>query len=353
MIVIAGGGLAAQRCAERLRRKGYDGAITMVCDEPHAPYDRPPLSKEYLAGKMTAPPRLRPDGWHADNEVELLLDLRAKALRHETNELVLAGGRTLRYDQLLVATGALPRTLPGLDHHENVHVLRTLADAERLRDTLAPGCRLAVIGAGFIGQEVASTARKLGADVTLFETMTAPLAHIVGEQIGDWFSRLHREHGVRTRMNTSFDPRWCAEYDQVVIGIGVTPATDWLLGTPIGPNGRVAIKADHAGRTRIPNVFAAGDCAGSQHWEAAVQQGGAAALAMLGEDPPPAPPSSFWSDLYGIRINWLGDARGAESVEIDGEGNDFAVRWKRNGRVTAGLLVGRPQELAQLRKELQ
>jgi NADPH-dependent 2,4-dienoyl-CoA reductase/sulfur reductase-like enzyme len=350
MIVIAGGGLAAQRCCERLRRKGYEGAITMVCDEPHAPYDRPPLSKEYLAGHMTAPPRLRPDGWHADQDVDLVLDMPATALHHRENELELGDGRRLRYDQLLIATGAVPRTLDGVDGH----VLRTLDDAARLRDSLAPGTRLAVVGAGFIGQEVASTASRLGANVTLFEAMRAPLAHIVGERIGDWFSRLHREHGVAVRTDATFDPARAREFDEVVIGIGVVPAIGWLRGTPIGPNGTAAIRADHAGRTCIPNVFAAGDCAGSQHWEAAVQQGGGAALAILGVDPPAPPPSSFWSDLYGIRINWLGDARGADSIEIDGDpgARDFSVTYRSDGRMVAGLLVGRPHELPRLRKEL-
>jgi NADPH-dependent 2,4-dienoyl-CoA reductase/sulfur reductase-like enzyme len=350
MIVIAGGGLAAQRCCERLRRRGYDGAITMVCDEPHAPYDRPPLSKEYLSGKMTAPPRLRPDGWHADNGVDLVLDMPAKTLHADTSELELADGTRLAYRQLLVATGAVPRTLPDVE----AHVLRTLADAQALRDSLGPGTRLAVIGAGFIGQEVASTARKLGAEVTLFEAMTAPLGHVVGERVGDWFTRLHRHHGVDVRTDTAFDPARARDFDELVVGVGVQPATEWLRGTPIGPNGSVAIRADHAGRTCIPNVFAAGDCAGTQHWEAAVQQGGAAALAMLGESPPLLPPSSFWSDLYGIRINWLGDARSADSVAIDGdpEANDFSVTYRRGGRAVAGLLVGRPQALPQLRKEL-
>jgi NADPH-dependent 2,4-dienoyl-CoA reductase/sulfur reductase-like enzyme len=350
VIVIAGGGLAAQRCCERLRRKGYDGRIVMVCDEPHAPYDRPPLSKEYLAGHMTAPPRLRPDGWHSDHAIELVLDMPAKALHPEANELELGDGRRLRYDQLLVATGALPRTLPGVDGH----VLRTLDDAERLRESLGPGTRLAVVGAGFIGQEVASTATKLGAHVTLFEAMAAPLAHVVGEEIGDWFTRLHRRHGVEVRTGTTFDPARAREFDAIVVGIGVAPATEWLRGTPIGPNGTAAIRTDHAGRTCIPNVFAAGDCAGSQHWEAAVQQGGGAALAMLGLDPPPPPPSSFWSDLYETRVNWLGDARGADSVEIDGEpeDSDFSVTYRRGGRAVAGLLVGRPHELPRLRKEL-
>jgi NADPH-dependent 2,4-dienoyl-CoA reductase/sulfur reductase-like enzyme len=350
MIVIAGGGLAAQRCCERLRRRGYDGAITMVCDEPLAPYDRPPLSKEYLSGTMTAPPRLRPDGWHADNDVELVLDMPAKALHADASELELADGTRLHYRQLLIATGAVPRTLPGIEGH----VLRTLADAEALRDSLGPGTRLAVIGAGFIGQEVASTASRLGAEVTLFEAMRAPLAHIVGDAVGDWFTRLHCSHGVDVRAGTAFDPSRAGEFEELVIGVGVTPATEWLRGTAIGPNGTFAIRADHAGRTCIPNVFAAGDCAGTQHWEAAVQQGGAAALAMLGESPPAPPPSSFWSDLYGIRVNWLGDARGAGSVDVDGdlEANDFSVIYRRDGRAVAGLLVGRPQALPQLRKEL-
>jgi NADPH-dependent 2,4-dienoyl-CoA reductase/sulfur reductase-like enzyme len=350
MIVIAGGGLAAQRCCERLRRKGYAGRITMVCDEPHAPYDRPPLSKEYLAGHMTAPPRLRPDGWHADHAVDLVLDMPAAALHHRDNELELADGARLRYDKLLVATGAAPRTLPGVE----AHVLRTLDDAARLRDALGPGTSLAVVGAGFIGQEVASTATKLGAQVTLFEAMAAPLAHVVGERVGDWFTRLHRAHGVDVRTDTAFDAARAREFDQVVAGIGVVPATAWLRGTPIGPNGTAAVRADQLGRTCIPNVFAAGDCAGSQHWEAAVQQAGAAALAMLGDEPPAPAPSSFWSDLFGIRINWLGDARGADSIEIDGEpeSNDFSVTYRRGDKAVAGLLVGRPQQLPQLRKEL-
>jgi 3-phenylpropionate/trans-cinnamate dioxygenase ferredoxin reductase subunit len=365
VIVIAGGGLAAQRCCERLRRKGYDGPIAMVCDERHAPYDRPPLSKEYLAGKMTATPRLRPDGWHADNGVELVLGTPARALHPRTNELELGDGRRLRYRQLLIATGAAPRMLPALDGRENVHVLRTVADAERLRESLQAGTRLAVVGAGFIGQEVASTARKLGAEVTLIEALPAPLAHIVGEEVGHWFTRFHRRHGVDVRTWAGFESLdgdrirltdgGVVAADQIVVAVGVAPATDWLRGTPIGPNGQVAIDADHAGRTRIPNVFAAGDCTGGQHWEAAVHQGTGAALAMLGEDPPALTPSSFWSDLYETRINWLGDARGADSVEIDGEPEacDFRVTYRRSGVPVAGLLVGRPQALPELRKDLR
>jgi NADPH-dependent 2,4-dienoyl-CoA reductase/sulfur reductase-like enzyme len=337
----------------------------MVCDEPHAPYDRPPLSKEYLAGTITATPGLRPDGWHADNDVELVLGTPARALHPDSSELELGDGRRLRYRQLLIATGAAPRMLPALAGRDNVHVLRTVADAKRLRATLRPGARLAVVGAGFVGQEVASTARKLGAEVALIEALPAPLAHVVGEDLGHWFARLHREHGVDVRTWAGFEALegdrirltdgTAATVDQIVVAVGVAPATEWLRGTPIGPNGRLAIDADHAGRTCIPNVFAAGDCTGGQHWEAAVHQGAGAALAMLGEDPPAPPPSSFWSDLYETRINWLGDARGADSVEIDGDldARDFRVTYRRDGAAVAGLLVGRPEALPQLRKELR
>jgi NADPH-dependent 2,4-dienoyl-CoA reductase/sulfur reductase-like enzyme len=368
MIVIAGGGLAAQRCCERLRRKGYEGRIVMVCEESHAPYDRPPLSKQFLAGTMTDPPRLRPDAWYEDSAVELLLGDGAAALRADAHELELRSGRRLRYERLLIATGAAPRLLPGCEGFDNVHVLRTLADAERLRGGLRPGASLVVIGAGFIGQEVASTARSVGADVTLVEALPAPLANVVGVPIGEWFTRLHRAHGVEVRAAAPFESLagngratrvelatgGAVECDEVVVGIGVTPATAWLAGTAIGPNGTTAIRADHAGRTSIPDVYAAGDCAGSQHWEAAVQQGAAAALAMLGDSPPAPPPAGFWSDLYGIRINWLGDARDADSFAIDGDedANDFSVIYRRNGTPIAGLLVGRPRALPELRQLL-
>jgi 3-phenylpropionate/trans-cinnamate dioxygenase ferredoxin reductase subunit len=370
MIVIAGGGLAAQRCAERLRRAGHDGPIAMVCDEPIAPYDRPPLSKAYLAGELTEPPRLRPDAWYADKDVDVLLGEQAAAVRPREHQLELVSGQILDYEQLLIATGAVPRLLPGCEQYENVHVLRTLADADRLRAGLAPGARLAVVGAGFIGQEVASTARKLGAEVVLIEAMPAPLAHIVGEEVGDWFARLHTAEGVDMRTGVAFErisgnrraerihlaDGSAIEADEFVVGIGVSPATGWLAGSPLNAaarNGRgsAPILADHAGRTEVPDVFAAGDCTGGSHWEAAVQQGAAAALAMLGEDPPPLPPSSFWSDLYGTRVNWLGNARGADSVDLDGDpdARDFTAIYRRGGTPVAGLLVGRPRALPELR----
>jgi 3-phenylpropionate/trans-cinnamate dioxygenase ferredoxin reductase subunit len=369
-IVVAGGGLAAQRCCERLRRAGYDGSIRVVCDEPVAPYDRPPLSKQFLAGKMTDPPRLRPDGWYAANRVELLLGRAATCLRPRKRELELTGGGVLRYDRLLIASGATPRVIPGWDRFENVHVLRTLTDAERLRARLAAGARIAVVGAGFIGQEVASTARSLGAEVTLIEAMPAPLAHILGEEIGAWFADLHRTEGVGVRLGAPVaalhgDARArqieigdgsMVGCDEVVVGIGVAPATAWLAGSGLLRGGdRGPVAADPAGRTAAPGIFAAGDCAGGKHWETAGRQGAAAALAMLGEQVPDAPPSSFWSDLYGIRVNWLGDPRGSDGLTVDGDrdARDFSVVYTRASRPVAGLLVGRPQALPGLRELLR
>ena len=162
-VVIAGGGLAAQRCCETLRSRGYEGRITVVCSEPVRPYDRPPLSKELLAGTLPGDQvHFRPAGWYADHEVELLVGRRAERLDASRRRLVLDGGEELAFDQLLVATGSEPRTLPQAHGFDNAHVLRTVADATALATALRPGARLAVVGAGFIGQEVAATARRLG-----------------------------------------------------------------------------------------------------------------------------------------------------------------------------------------------
>lgn len=358
MIVIAGGGLAAQRFTERIRRDGYDGPIRMICDEPVAPYDRPPLSKEFLAGSEPHTPHFKPEDWYADNGIELLLGERAARLHAGSAEVELESGARLPYDSLLIATGAEPRRLPNAP---DAHYLRTLAGAQRLRDALAPGKRLAVVGAGFIGQEVAATARKLGAEVTLIEALQAPLMHILGRDVGQWFTRLHSDEGVDVRLGAAvaeFAPdgvkvggEWIA-CDEVLVGIGVKPATAWLEGSGLDPAG---VHADAAGRTALAGVYAAGDCTvGCEHWEAAVHQAVGAAQAVLGRDPRPAPPAGFWSDLYGLRLNWLGDARGADDFTIDGDpaARDFAVTWRTEGRPVAGLLVNRPRELAQLRRAM-
>jgi 3-phenylpropionate/trans-cinnamate dioxygenase ferredoxin reductase subunit len=193
--LIVGGGLSAQRAAETLRRRGYDAPVRIVCAEPAPPYDRPPLSKKVLAGTAEEESvAYRQSSWYEENQIDLILGARAEALDPARSSITLDSGATLRYAQLLIATGSSPHRLPFLDY-ANVHSLRTLEDARRLRAELVPGVRLAIVGAGFIGQEVAATAHGLGAEVTIVEALGAPLEQILGKQLGGWFAGLHQEEG--------------------------------------------------------------------------------------------------------------------------------------------------------------
>jgi NADPH-dependent 2,4-dienoyl-CoA reductase/sulfur reductase-like enzyme len=376
-VVIVGGGLAAQRCAEALRRRGYEGPVRMVCAEPEPPYDRPPLSKGVLAGTDAAEDlAYRPAWWYEEKRVELLLGTRAAALDPSRRRLLLDSGVALPYEKLLLATGGTARRLPFLEGYENVHYLRTLGDARRLRGALRDGARLAVVGAGFIGQEVAATARRLGAEVTMLEALETPLAPILGTELGGWFAGLHAEEGVRVLTGTLLegarggdrveelalaDGRRLA-CDAVVVGVGTTPATAWLEGSGLGPDG---IRTDAAARTSLPGVFAAGDAsipfeprlgahARTEHWDAAAWQGAAAAKSMLGEYPGTSPLPSFWSDQYGLRIQYVGHARRADAVTLDGDlaGRDFEAVFTRSGVPVAGLAVGRPRAIPALRKRI-
>ncbi|CAA9520750.1 MAG: Ferredoxin reductase [uncultured Solirubrobacteraceae bacterium] len=366
-IVIAGGGLAAQRCCAALRRLGHDGPITLVGDEPLLPYDRPPLSKDWLAGKVDeAALLLRPAGWYAEHDIEVRLRARAARLYAIARRLRLAGGEELRYDRLLIATGARARTLPGTERFENVGVLRSAADATVLRSTLRPGTRLVIVGAGFVGLEAAATARALGVDVTVIDAAATPLQAVVGPQLGAWFAAMHRDEGVDLRCSSGVDGFDAAgdvvravglrdgtriECDAVLVGIGVVPATEWLAGSPLEGSG---VEVGDDGRSAIEDVFAAGDAARGAHWEAASRQGAAAAHSMLGLQAPAAGPASFWSDQYATRIQLLGDPRGATQLQIDGDpqSRDFTALYVRDGLVVAGLLAGRPRALPALRAQL-
>lgn len=377
-VVIAGGGLAAQRCAAALRRHGYEGRVRIVCAEDAAPYDRPPLSKEALSeGRAQVDLELRPAGWYAERDLELLLGERAAALVPAERRVELTSGASLRYERLLVATGAEARSLPGVSRRENAHVLRDHGDAAGLRAALRPGARLVIVGAGFIGLEVAASARALGVEVAVVEAADAPLAPIVGAGLGGWFANLHRAEGVDVRLGAavaSFEgsaDRVDAVVlaggerlicDAVLVAVGTRPATGWLAGSGLRTDG---VPTDAAGRTGVPHVFAAGDTARPfvpalgahvrcEHWEAAGRQGTAAAAAMLGLDPPRAPEPSFWSDQYGVRIHHIGRPDGADGLEVEGDpgARDFAATWTISGRPVAGLLVGRPGALPDLRRRL-
>ncbi len=377
-VLIVGGGLAAQRCAETLRRRGYDGPVRMVCAEPEPPYDRPPLSKELLAGEVGEEDiAYRPAWWYEETGVELLLGARAEALDPAAQLVRLDSGAELRYGQLLIATGGAARRLPFLAGYDNVHALRTLADARALRRELTAGARLAIVGAGFIGQEVAATARRLGVEVTMIEALETPLAPILGEQLGSWFAGLHSDQGVRVLTGAMLegargegrveelvlaggDRLAC---DAVVVGVGTVPAAAWLRGSGLDEAG---VRTDTAGRTTIPAVFAAGDVsvpfdprfgvhARTEHWDAAAWQGAAVAGAMLGEYPGTPPLPSFWSDQYGLRIQYVGHAHHADAVVFDGDpaGRDFEAVFMRAGVPIAGLAVGRPRAIPALRRQIE
>ena len=270
-VVIAGGGLAAQRASETLRRNGYDGAVRVIAREPHAPYDRPPLSKEFLAGELDERAlEFRPQPWYAEHDVELLLGERATGLDAPRREVQLAGGGRVPFEQLLIATGSAPRRLAGTERYENVYELRTRDDARALREALSTRPRLIVIGAGFIGQEVAATAKRLGATVTIIEAAATPLEAILGPQLGEWFADFHRREGIKLVLSARIARFHGARAvhavelehgrrigcDLLVVGIGTEPATSWLRDSGLDQGG---VRVDAAGRTAIPGIFAAGD----------------------------------------------------------------------------------------------
>lgn len=372
-IVIVGGGLAAQRCCETLRAEGYDGPVRLVCAEPEPPYDRPPLSKGLLTGAVDASTlAFRPAGWYEANAVDLLLGARAELLDPGARRLFVAGAPPLRYERLLIATGSRPRALPRFDGGV---ALRTLADARELAAALAPGRRLVVIGAGFIGLEVAASARALGVEVTVVEAAPAPLAGALGDRVGLWFAELHRAAGVQVLApapvravgdrRVELDDGTRIDCDLVLVAIGCEPDTAWLRSSGIAAE-PAGVPVDAAHRTAAPDVFAAGDAAlapdpflgrraRSEHWEAAATGGAAAARAMLGGEPGPHRLPSFWSDQHGVRVHCVGYPRAADGLELEGDpaAHDFIVNFNRAGRPVAALLVGRPRALAAARRAVQ
>lgn len=384
-VLIAGGGLAAQRCCETLRRLGFDGRIVVLGEEPHAPYDRPPLSKGMLADADTLPElAFRPARWYAENDVELLLSAVASELDASARTVAVQGVRgahrtdKLRYRELVIATGSRPRKLPTLAPGRIVHELRTHADALALRTALrACRQRLVVIGSGLVGMEVASSARARGLDVTLIEATATPLARALPPRLGRWIGELHREHGVDLRLSTTVEnvalqgdearlelsDGTTVVADAVLVAAGTVPATEWLAASQLGAG---PILADAGGRTAIPGVYAAGDAAcfpdpylgvtiATQHWESAVRQGVAVARSIVGRDPVEPTPPMFWSDQHGHRIQLVGHAPPECEIEIEGDdaNGDGLVAWaSRAGQLTGAFLVNRPDALPHARTRI-
>ena len=381
-VAVVGASLAGLSAARSLRKQGYDGRLVVIGDEPHRPYDRPPLSKEFLAGTVSeADLLLEMDD--EDLRAEWLLGARAVGLQVDGTErvLLLDDGREIRADGVVVATGAVARDLPGTDGLAGVHTLRTLDDARALRDELALGGRLVVIGGGFIGAEVASTAYALGLVVTVIEAAPTPLAGPLGETMGGIVSALHEAHGVRllcgvgvkglsgeTRVDAVLleDGR-TVPADMVVVGVGARPCVEWLEGSGVELDNGVKCGAD--GRTSLAGVVAVGDCANwydpqagahrrVEHWTGARERPEAAVAALLAwgavEAGVPRPPY-FWSDQYGVKIQFAGHAAGADSVTVE-EGatgdRSFLAVYRRAGQPVAVLAMNQPRLFMRWRKQL-
>jgi 3-phenylpropionate/trans-cinnamate dioxygenase ferredoxin reductase subunit len=339
-VLIVGAGLAGARCAETLRANGFEGELRLVGAEPVPPYERPALSKEHLAGTRDADSlQLRPRSFWDEREIELLLSRRVVSVDARDRSALTDRGEELSWDVLVLATGATPRTLPGWGG-AGVHVLRTLADAAALREQLRPERRVAVVGAGFVGTEVASTALSLGAAVTLVDVAAAPLERVLGQEVGSLLAGRYAEAGVELRLGGPVARNELAA-DVVVVAVGVAPETLAAAGS----NG---IPTDACGRTELP-----GRRLRVEHWTSAARQGGAVAHAILGEERPHAALPYFWSDQFGLRLQYVGHAQSWASVELEGEADSFVARYRDEHDTTvAALAVNRPTELGALRTEL-
>ncbi len=361
-IVIVGGGLAAARTAEQLRRAGYAGRLTIVSDEVHLPYDRPPLSKEVLR-KEVDDVALKPREWYDEKDITLRLGSAATGLDTVAQTLTLADGTMLRYDELVIATGLVPRRIPTFPDIEGIRVLRSYDECMALRAHASAATRAVVVGAGFIGCEVAASLRGLGVAVVLVEPQPTPLASVLGEQIGQLVARLHRDEGVDVRTGIGVaEVRGAGHVDTVVltdgtelpadlvvVGSGSHPATGWLDGTGVKVDNGVI--CDAAGRTSAPNVWALGDVASwrdpmghqvrVEHWSNVADQARVVVPAMLGRDVPSnVVVPYFWSDQYDVKIQCLGEPHATDIVHlVEDDGRRFLAYYERDG-VLVGVVGG-------------
>ena len=378
--LVVGASQAGLSAARALRRLGFDGELTVVGDEEHLPYDRPPLSKQVLAGEWPPERTALLGDADADLDVTWRLGRRAAALDVERRTVSLDDGDDVPYDGLVIACGARPRTLPGTETVAGVHALRTLDDAVAVRDAVAGGARVLVVGAGFIGAEVAATCREVGAEVTMVEPLPVPLGRVLGEDVGRVVADVHRDHGVDLRTGVGVDRLETADgrvtgavladgstvaCDLAVVGIGVVPATGWLEGSGLAlDDGVVADATCRAG----PGVVVAGDVARwyhrrygehvrIEHWDHAIAMGAHAAATLLaGDDALPFEPVPwFWSDQYDRKLMLAGRVQGADEVRVvDGSLDErrFVALYRRGDEVVAALGMNRPAPLARWRARL-
>ena len=363
--VIVGAGLAGAMAAQTLREEGFDGRLILIGDEAERPYERPPLSKDYLRGESEDKPYVHAAELYNEHEIELWTSTRAVGLETGLQELLLEGDRRLGYDRLLLATGGRPRRLdvPGCELG-GIHYLRTLADSEAIAERLERHERLLIVGSGWIGAEIAASARDKDCEVTMVEMSSLPLERVLGPEVGQIYLDIHREYGVEFLPETTVDrfegegavqrvvTRDGAEIetDFVVVGIGVAPRCG--LAEAAGIRVDNGILVDERLETSVPGVFAAGDVANAEnpfygrrirveHWANARKQGEAAARAMLGQEVAYDEIPYFFSDQYHVGMEYSGYATSWDEVVFRGDvaGREFVAFWLEDNRVVAGMNV--------------
>ena len=377
-VVVVGGSLAGVNAVEELRHRGFQGEITLVSAEDDLPYDRPPLSKAALKeGPEHSRLLLKEAAWYDEHGIDVLLASPAVGLDPQARTVRLDDGRSLPYDGLVIATGCSPRPLNGLADQARIHVVRDLADAAALHPELVPGRHLVVIGAGFIGLEVAATARTLGLDVSVVESARLPLTRVLGTETGSWFQEFHTSHGVNLYCGTGvarieastggshvhLTDGTVLNADVIVAGIGVTPATWWLEGS--GIELADGVTCDPTLRTSLPDVVAAGDLVRwhnilfdetmrVEQWLNAVDQGSHAVHTLLGEAEPFSHVPYFWSDQFDAKVRFVGLAGAHDQIEVrhPREGSVVTL-FGRGGTIHGALCVNAPRQLAQLKGAIQ
>jgi 3-phenylpropionate/trans-cinnamate dioxygenase ferredoxin reductase subunit len=364
--VIVGASLAGAKAAGELRERGFDGRIVLVGAEAERPYERPPLTKDYLQGKSERDKAyVHEEGFYASQEIDLRLEAVAEAIDPAASTVTLAGGKTLHYDALLLTTGAEPRRLSvsGADL-DGVHYLRTLSDCDALRERLGGGGHVAVVGAGWIGSEFAASARQAGLDVSVIDPLALPNERIFGPEIGAFYRDVHLAHGVEMVLEDGVDAlegngsvsavrtangRRVA-CDFVVVGVGVLPRVK--LAEAAGLTVENGVQVDAALKTSAPSVYAAGDVANAwhpfyerhirvEHWANALNQGPAAARSMLGDPVRYDRIPYFYSDQYDVGMEYSGYATEWDEVVFRGdrEGGEFIAFWLADARVVGGMNV--------------
>jgi len=382
-LVVVGASLAGLRAVESARRAGYSGAITLIGEEVHAPYDRPPLSKQFLVDSPNPVPLCTEEDLRERLGVRLLLGRAAAGLDPDAHVVRLDGGHQVPYHRAIIATGAKARGLNGSGGLAGVHTLRTVEDASAIRDALTPGTRVVVVGAGFIGAEIASSAVSVGATVTIVEAAPAPLVRAVGELVGTELARLHDLAGVRVVLGARITELLgtarvtgvrladgqVVRADVVVVGIGAVPATEWLSGSGVELDPvDGGIVCDAFLRTSVADVYAAGDVASwpnaimdqrmrMENWTGAAELGARAAVNALFPDRATAFETVpyFWSDWYGSRIQFAGTALAerAEIVTSDVEHAQFVALYSTGSRLAGAATLNQPAKIMKLRRLIQ